>query len=133
MSPALIPPVFGASYGLIRSRAFAKLQFRSLHMDDRFFEAYYRDTCAISKGDMIAFLKASAGYAPEETLAGVTARIEVLAGARETRSILRSVERLRASILGCEARLLPGLYHGELSLNHPLRYVRRVKELIGAF
>ena len=34
---AMIAPVFGSSYGLIKNRAFAKLQFRSLHMDPALF------------------------------------------------------------------------------------------------
>ena len=42
---ALIAPVFGSSYGLIRNRSFAKLQFQSLHMKPELFEDYYRDTC----------------------------------------------------------------------------------------
>ena len=32
LTNALITPVFGSSYGLIKNRSFAKLQFRSLHM-----------------------------------------------------------------------------------------------------
>ena len=59
---AMIGPAFGSSYGLIKNRSFAKLQFRSLHIKPELFADYYRDTCAIAKPDMIAFLKASTAY-----------------------------------------------------------------------
>ena len=49
LTNALIAPVFGSSYGLIRNRAFAKLQFQSLHLKPSLFEDYYRDTCGITK------------------------------------------------------------------------------------
>ena len=58
LTNALIAPTFGSSYGLIKNRSFAKIQFRSLHMKPDLFEEYYRDTCQITKSDMISFLKA---------------------------------------------------------------------------
>jgi pimeloyl-ACP methyl ester carboxylesterase len=45
LTNALIAPAFGSSYGLIRNRHFAKLQFQSLHIKPELFEDYYRDTC----------------------------------------------------------------------------------------
>ena len=56
LTNALIAPAFGCSYGLIKNRAFAKLQFQSLHLKPALFEDYYRDTCRIGKRDMIAFM-----------------------------------------------------------------------------
>ena len=45
LTNALITPAFGSSYGLIRNRSFAKVQFQALHIKPELFEAYYRDTC----------------------------------------------------------------------------------------
>ena len=42
LTSALIAPTFGTSYGLIRNRSFARLQFRSLHMKNELFADYYR-------------------------------------------------------------------------------------------
>ena len=66
MGNALIAPVFGSSYGLIRNRGFARLQFQSLHIKPELFEDYYRDTCRIKKWDMIAFLQANTYYTLKE-------------------------------------------------------------------
>ncbi|MDO4741382.1 MAG: alpha/beta hydrolase, partial [Eubacteriales bacterium] len=63
LTRAMIAPAFGSCYGLIRRRWFARLQFKALKIKEELFEEYYRDTCAISKANMIAFLKANASYA----------------------------------------------------------------------
>ena len=51
----MIKPAFGSCYGLIKYKWFSKLQFQSLRIKQHLFDNYYKDTCAITKGDMIAF------------------------------------------------------------------------------
>ncbi len=130
LTNALLGPAMESSYGLIQKRSFAKLQFRSLHMDDHFFEEYYRDTCNITKADMTAFLKASTSYSLNESLADTAAKVHVLAGQKETRAIKQSADRIKKLLPACTSCLVPGLYHGEFSLNHPDRYVDYLKKMI---
>ena len=59
---SMIKPVFGNCYGLIKHKWFSKLQFKSLKMNQEFFDDYYRDTCKITKQNMIAFLQANSMY-----------------------------------------------------------------------
>lgn len=127
---ALIAPAFGCSYDLIRNRRFAKLQFKALHMRDPFFEAYYRDTCQITKADMIAFLRANAAYSLKSPIAETSARVHVFAGEKENGAILRSVKVMRERIPGCTAHILPELFHGEFSLNHPDQYVAFLQKIV---
>ena len=54
---SLIKPAFGSCYGLIRQKWFSELQFRSLRMKSELFNDYYRDTCRITKQNLIAFLQ----------------------------------------------------------------------------
>ena len=132
LTNSLIGPSVSSSYGLIKNRGFAKLQFRSLHMKGELFEDYYRDTCAITKADMVAFLKANTSYSLKERIRirDCSAKVEVFAGDRETREILKSVEVLKAGIPGCHVSLIPGLYHGEFSINHADDYVRTVRSML---
>ena len=130
LTNALIGPVFGSSYGLIRNRQFAKLQFRSLHMDDCFFAEYYRDTCAVTKADMIAFLRANTSYALKDSIADTTAQVHVLVGGKENKAMRKSAELLKQSIPGCTERVLPGLYHGEFSINYPDRYAAYLRAML---
>ncbi len=131
LTNALIGPAVGSSYGLIKRRGFAKAQFKSLHMDKSFFEDYYRDSCRIAKTDMIAFLKASASYALKPSLAETTAAVHVFAGGKENGEILRSADAIKALLPDCSVEILPDLYHGEFSLNHPDRYADRLKTIVG--
>ena len=122
LTRALIGPTFAMSYGLIKQRWFARWQASYLGIPRALFEDYYRDTCAISKADLIAFTQANCGYAlkPMET----TARVKIVAGSREQRGILASAKMIHRAIPGSELEIIPGLRHGDLSLNHPELYAQ---------
>lgn len=128
---ALIGPAFGSTYGLISNRTFARLQFRSLHMDPPLFEDYYRDSCAIAKEDMIAFLRASTAYEPKPELWTCRASVRIAVGGKEGRKMLRSARLLHGILPGSALEIKAGLYHGEYSLNRPDEYVGDLLQWIG--
>ena len=129
LTAALIGPSLACSFGLIQSRRFARLQFRSLHMPPDLFEDYYRDTCAISRQDMAAFLSASMSYRLKESFGACRAQVHVFAGEKETRGILRSARLIHEKAPGSELTVLPGRYHGGFSLWQPEAYARRIESL----
>ena len=128
---AMIGSAFGSSYALMRSRRFARLQARSLHIRPELFEDYYRDTCAISKADMISFLRANTAFSLPDAVRSCSAQVHVFAGSRENGEILKSVKALQKGIPGCSVKILPGLFHGEFSLNHAEEYADTVMTVIG--
>ena len=131
LTAAMIGPAFGMSYGLVRQKWFAKLQAGYLGIPRELFDDYFRDTCKISKADMIAFLKANSLYTIKPGLSETTAKTKIVAGAKEPKSIRDSSKLLREAIPGSSVEILPGLRHGDLSINHPARYVRMLTEWIG--
>ena len=131
MGSTLIEPAFGMSYGLIKQKWFAKMQADYLGIPNALFEDYYRDTCKIEKADMIAFLKANSGYEIKPTLSGTTAKVKIVAGSREERTIRDSAEMLCKAIPGSRMEMLSGLRHGALSLCYPERYAHILTEWIG--
>lgn len=132
LTAAMIRPAFGTCYGLIRRRWFAKLQFRSLRIDGSLFADYYRDTCAIQKQDMIAFLEDSARYAPGPFAEDMTVPVQILYGSRETAVIKRSAEALHKRLKNSTVSVLLGMYHGEFSINHGADYAAAVRGLISS-
>ena len=128
LTNALIGPSFGSSYGLIKQRWFSELQFRSLHMKPELFEDYYRDTCAIRKEDLISFMKANTAYSLKESIGLCEATVRVYAGEKEAKPVLRSAELIHRAIPDSALHILPGLYHGEFSINHPSDYARTIAE-----
>ena len=128
LTHALIGPTFGMSYGLIKQRWFAQMQVAYLGIPKELFEDYFRDTCAITKTDMVAFLQANCAYKIKTSLGESTAKVKIVAGSREQKSILDSAKILHRTIPGSDLEILSGLRHGDLSINHPERYVQMLKE-----
>ena len=131
LTQALIGPTFGMSYGLVSQRWFARMQADYLGIPKALFEDYFRDTCAIPKADMIAFLKANCAYEIKPALAATAAKAKILAGGKEQRSILDSAKLLCKTIPGSQLEILPGLRHGDLSLNRPELYAQILMDQIG--
>lgn len=130
LTHALIGPAFGSSYFLVRYRWFSRLQFLSLRMKEAYFEDYYRDTCGITKENMIAFMKANTAFTLPAGVAQSRAKLLVAVGGKEQRSMLRSTRMLCDAKPGTELYIAEGLYHGELSLNHPEKYVELLEKLV---
>ena len=128
LTAALIGPAFGMSYCLIKQRWFAKMQATYLGIPKELFADYYRDTCAITKANMIAFLKANSTYEMKPNLEKTTAKVKIVAGAKEQRSILDSAKLIHQTFPGSQLDIRSGLRHGDLSINHPEWYVQMLKE-----
>lgn len=130
MTADMIGPMLSFSYGLIKQKWFAKLQFRSLKIQSALFEEYYRDTCRIHKEDMIRFLQANSSYTAKPSLANTSAETMILVGSKEQGKMKRSAEILHAMIPASTYKVLAGYSHGELSLNHPQEYTELLKRFL---
>ena len=130
LTHALIKPTFGMSYSLIKQKWFAKLQAAYLGIPKKLFNDYFRDTCKISKEDMIAFLKANCGYSVKPALGNTKAKVHIVFGSKEQASICTSGNLLNRMLSDSTLEVLPGYRHGDLSLNHPEQYAQRLLKLI---
>jgi len=119
LTHALIKPTFGMSYSLIKQKWFAKLQAAYLGIPKKLFNDYFRDTCKISKEDMIAFLESNSAYSIRPTLRNTQAKVHIVFGSREQSSIRTSGRLLNCMIPDSTLEDLSGYRHGDLSLNHP--------------
>ena len=94
------------------------------------FDDYYRDTCRITRHNMIAFLQENAVYSMKETLKESTAEIHLFVGEKENKNILHSAEKIHAVMKNSTVHVLRGLYHGEFSINFPQRFVDELKTIV---
>lgn len=127
---ALIKPAFGSCYGLIRHQWFSKLQFRSLRIKQELFEDYFRDTCGITKQNLIAFLRANSLYSVKDSLANCLSEVYIFVGQRENRAMQTSAKKIHEKLQRSFLQILPGMYHGEFSINYADDYVQKVKEIL---
>lgn len=127
---ALIGPSFSGSYFLIKYDWFSRLQFQSMHIRRELYEDYYADTCKIGKEDLVSFMKANTAFSLPEGICRCGARALVIVGGREQGSMKRSAKMLCGALPDARLYTADGMYHGELSLNYPERYVQLLTELM---
>ena len=127
---AMIKPAFGSCYGLIKQRWFSKLQFESLRIKQELFEDYFRDTCDISKTNMIAFLEANALYCMKSTITECSAKSYVFVGEKEKKAMRKSAKIINDVLLESTLHVLPNMHHGEFSINYANNYVSTVREIV---
>ena len=130
MTYALIKPTFSLCYPLVKKQWFARVQFSSLRIRKDFFDDYYRDSAAIAKGNMIAFLKANSDYTLKDGIAACQAKVLVLVGDRESGIMKKFARLIHERIHKSSLEILSGYYHGDLSINHPELYIQKINELI---
>jgi len=127
---SMIRPAFGSCYGLIKYKWFSKLQFQSLKINPKLFDDYYRDTCAVSKSDMIAFLEANSMYSLKDTIRKAQVKLYVLVGEKENTAMQKSAKCIHSALEGSVLQVLPRLYHGEFSINYGQDYAKMIREIV---
>ena len=128
---SMIKPAFGSCYGLIQYKWFSKLQFKSLKIKSDLFDCYFKDTCAISKKDMIAFLQANSLYSLKDSIKKWTAKAYIFVGERENIAIQKSAKIIHQALQESVLHVLPDLYHGEFSINKGIDYANKIREING--
>jgi len=126
----LIGPSIEMCFGLIEKRWFSKLQFSYLGMKKELFEEYYRDSAAISCADMKRFIKASMLYSLKPEAESISTKLCVLAGEKEQRSVIKSAKLLNKTVPGSMLRIVPGLKHGQFSINRGKKYAEFIMDFI---
>ena len=127
---SMIKPAFGTCYGLIRYKWFSKLQFKSLRIKPDLFDEYYKDTCSISKNDMISFLQENSVYSLKESIKDCEAKVHIFVGEKENQKMKKSAAMIHEKLEDSILNVLPNMYHGEFSINHAGEYVKKLLEIV---
>ena len=108
----------------------SKLQFKSLRIKSNLFDEYYKDTCAIRKSDMIAFLQENSVYSLKDGIGECEATVQIYVGEKEKQSMKKSAKIIHEKLQDSFIQVLPNMYHGEFSINHADDYVRKLLEIV---
>lgn len=127
---SLIKMMMDMSYGLIKKEWFSKLQFRELRIKKEWYKDYYRDSCEITKENMIAFLQANTSYTAKKELEKSTVKSFIFVGEKESSNMIRSSQRLKEMLPNSELTIMKGLYHGEFSINYAAEYADKVMAIL---
>ena len=126
----LVKPMLDMSYRLIGKKWFSSLQYRSLGLKAELYPEYYRDTCAITKENMTAFLRANSLYNAKDGLRAVKAKAFVFVGKKERPIMLKSAKKLGQLLPDAKVEVLDELKHGEFSANFALRFAQTITKII---
>ena len=94
-----------------------------------YLEDYYKDTCGISKENMISFLQANALYSVKPSLSESEAKAYVFVGEKENGAMRKSARIINESFKNSELQILPKAYHGQFSINNAPSYVKTILEI----
>lgn len=126
---ALIGPTYKLMYGLIKQRWFAKLQAKSLFINDNHFEDYYRDSILMSRESLINISLSNGAYECKP-LDSINHPVLILVGQKEIGIMKKSATLLHSKLKNSQLKILSNYGHGELSLVHPDEYVKMIKDFI---
>ena len=127
---SMIKPAFGSCYGLIKYKWFSKLQFKSLRIKPNLFDEYYKDTCAITKSDMIAFLQENSVYSLKDGIGACETTVQIFIGEKENHLMKKSAKIIHEQLQNSFIQVLTNMYHGEFSINHADDYARKLLEIV---
>lgn len=127
---SLVKTSISVSYPLIKKEWFAKLQYKALKMPLELFDEYYRDSCKISKENMIKFLEENTIYKLKDTLSNSKARILIMVGSREQKRMIESAKLLHNVFKDSKLVVFEGFYHGQVSINYPDIYIKSIDSFL---
>jgi len=127
---ALIGPMLKLSYGLISRKWFSRLQFWSLGIKSDLYPDYYADSCRISQGNMLSFLKANLTYQIPAALSQTKASVSIAVGSREAGKMIASAKKLHHLLPNSQLTILQGMMHGAFSINHAEEYAAWIENII---
>ncbi|MDD3141701.1 MAG: alpha/beta hydrolase [Lachnospiraceae bacterium] len=128
---SMIKPAIGSCYGLIRCQWFSKMQFKHLRIKRELFDDYFRDTCGITKQNMISFLQSNSQYSLKDSIRSCSAKTFLYVGEKENHAMQTSAKIIHETLQGSSLQVLPQFYHGEFSINNANDYVNELNKIIG--
>lgn len=123
----LIRPFIQLSFPLIKNKSFAKLQAKTLYVDEEYFEQYYQDSSKMKLDTLIKILQENMSFAIPQNFSKAQCKILVTVGEKEKGNMKKSAVHLVNSNPNCNGVVLSNSGHG-VSLANPEFFKRFVEE-----
>lgn len=114
----MLPPLIRLTFPLIKNKTFAKLQAKSLYIDDHYFERYYRESSAISVNTLVRILQENMSFTIPSGFRKAQGKILITVGNKERSIMKKSAIELVRSHPNSNGVLLTNIGHG-VSLAKP--------------
>lgn len=125
----LIKPITNFSFPLTRYTLFNKLQAKVLHLPKNEYQCYDQEIKKMSKQTLINMLISNTHF-DIKNLKPISfqGKTLVVYGTKENKLIIKSSYYLSKEFKNVKLISLKNYYHGDLTLNHPTKFLEIVKE-----
>ncbi|MGE7675031.1 alpha/beta fold hydrolase [Lysinibacillus sp. NPDC094403] len=117
------------TFPLLKNKSFAKLQAKTLYVDEEYFEQYYEDSSKIKLDTLINILQENMSFTIPHDFSEAQCNILVTVGKKEMGNMKKSALHLVNSNPHCQGVVLSNIGHG-VSLANPEFFNRFVEEWI---
>lgn len=125
----MIRPFLRLSFPLIKNKTFAKLQAKTLYIDDRYFDRYYHDSTKITYDALIQVLQENMTFSIPRNFHNAQGHILITVGNQEKKIMKKSAQKLVQSHPNAKGIMLNNIGHG-VSLAQPAFFNRFVENWI---
>ncbi|UXJ67282.1 alpha/beta fold hydrolase [Lysinibacillus fusiformis] len=125
----MIRPFLRLSFPLIKNKTFAKLQAKTLYIDNRYFDRYYHDSSKMTYDALIQVLQENMTFSIPRNFHNAQGHILITVGNQEKKIMKKSAQVLVQSHPNAKGILLNNIGHG-VSLAQPAFFNRFVENWI---
>lgn len=125
----LINPLLRLTYPLIQNRTFAKLQAKTLFIDEHHFETYYNESSQMERETLARILKENMSFHIPSGFEKAKANILVTVGAKEKSVMKKSAVDIVNSNDHCTGVIISEVGHGA-PLSHPKLFNEMIEKWI---
>lgn len=100
------------SYPFIKQRWFAKLQSKTLYINEEYFEKYYEESCQLSVETLIRVLEENMSFTIPKEFSKVTGKLLVTVGEKEKSIMKQSAKDLVNANPNSLGVIIPNVGHG---------------------
>ncbi|MBG9694291.1 alpha/beta fold hydrolase [Lysinibacillus sp. fkY74-1] len=108
----MIRPLLRFSFPLIKNKAFAKLQAKTLYIDDRYFNDYYHDSSKMTYDTLIQVLQENMTFSIPHNFHNARGNILITVGNQEKKIMKKSAQALVQSHPNAKGVILNNIGHG---------------------
>ena len=114
----MIPISIKMSFPLVKLKSFAKLQAKTLYIDEEYFDTYYKESSEMKSDTLIRILEENMSFKIPDKFNKAEAKILVTVGEEEKAVMKKSAIDLTTRNPNCTGIIIPNVGHG-ISLSNP--------------
>lgn len=125
----MIRPSIQLTFPLVKNRSFAKLQAKTLYVDNEYFDTYYKESSEMKSDTLIRIVEENMSFEIPNNFNKAKGKILVTVGEKEKAIMKKSAKDIVTSNSNCIGIIIPNVGHG-ISLMNPNFFNQMIEKWI---